>query len=138
MKKADKMKQIKNGFMKKFFTSKESLLQSIQVDFKFLQPIQKMLFCFAKFQRSQRFAKLLSKSQQTLDKELDLRKFIHRQRVQTTAVLGLLSSNQSLFVDKMSELVIRESSNFEEESSDKELYEVYNENEIYTEKITKS
>ena len=39
----------------------------------------------------------------------------------TNSVLGLLSGSQSRFVDKMSQLVIRESSNLEETSSDAEL-----------------
>ena len=56
-----------------------------------------------------------------MNKELDLRKFIHRQRLSTTALLGLLDGRQSLFVDKMSQLVIRDSSNLDETSSDEEL-----------------
>ena len=35
--------------------------------------------------------------------------------------MGLLSGSQSFFVDKMSQLVIRESSNLEETSQDSEL-----------------
>ena len=73
-----------------------------------------------------------------MDKELDLRKFIHRQRVFTTAILGLLSGTQSRFVDKMSQLVIRESSNLEETSSDQELSEPLNQDENYTAKMIKS
>ena len=64
---------------------------------------------------------MMMKSESSLTKELDLRKFIYRQRLQTTAILGLLSGAQSFFVDKMSQLVIRESSNLEETSSDDEL-----------------
>jgi len=73
-----------------------------------------------------------------MDKELDLRKFIHRQRVFTTAILGLLSGTQSQFVDKMSQLVIRESSNLEETSSDQELSDPLNQDETYTAKMIKS
>ena len=74
-----------------------------------------------------------------MDKELDLQKFIHRQRVFTTAILGLLSRTQSKFVDKMSQLVIRESSNFEETSSDQELLsDLLNQDENYTAKMIKS
>ena len=38
-----------------------------------------------------------------------------------TAILGLLSGRQSYFVDKMSQLIIRESSNLEETSDDSDL-----------------
>ena len=38
-----------------------------------------------------------------------------------TAILGLLSGRQSFFVDKMSQMIIRESSNCEETSHDEEL-----------------
>ena len=53
------------------------------------------------------------KAKSRIDKELDLRKFILRQRMQATALLGLLNGRQSLFVDKMSQMVIRESDNFD-------------------------
>lgn len=39
----------------------------------------------------QKFEKFMRKSQSLIDKELDFKKFITRQRVTTTAVLGLLS-----------------------------------------------
>lgn len=64
---------------------------------------------------------MMNKAKSRIDKELDLRKFIHRQRLQATAMLGLLNGRQSLFVDKMSQLVIRESDNLDETSSDNEL-----------------
>ena len=64
---------------------------------------------------------MLNKSQSRLEKEMDLQKFIHRQRVFITAVLGLLSGRQSAFVDKYSQLVIRESSVTDGTSSDAEL-----------------
>ena len=41
-----------------------------------------------------------------LDQELDLKRFIKRQRATTMAVLGLLSGRKSRLVDKLSELVI--------------------------------
>ena len=63
----------------------------------------------------------MNKATSKLDKELDLRKFIYRQRLQTTAILGLLNGRQSFFVDKMSQMVIRESSNLDETSTDGEL-----------------
>ena len=60
-----------------------------------------------------------------MDKELDLQKFIHRQRIQVNAMLGLLNSHQSLFVDKMSQIIIHESSDFVTTSSDDELDDLH-------------
>ena len=54
-------------------------------------------------------------------KELDLQKFMHRQRLWTTSMLGLLDGRQSLFVNKMSQLIIRESSDSQNTSDDNEL-----------------
>lgn len=64
---------------------------------------------------------MLMKSQSELSKELDLKKFLHRQRLQSVAILGLLNGRQSFFVDKMSQMFIRESSNHSLTSSDEEL-----------------
>ena len=54
---------------------------------------------------------------------MDLHKFIFRQRLQTTAILALLKGRQSAFVDKMSELVLHESTDNDHiaNSSDDEL-----------------
>ena len=54
---------------------------------------------------------------------MDLQKFIFRQRVHTTAILALLKGKQSVFVDKMSELVLQESTESDHiaSSSDDEL-----------------
>ena len=54
---------------------------------------------------------------------MDFHKFIFRQRLQTTAVLALLKGRQSAFVDKMSELVLQESTEDDHiaDSSDDEL-----------------
>ena len=79
---------------------------------------------------------MMLKSESSLAKELDLRKFIYRQRLQTTAILGLLSGGQSFFVDKMSQLVIRESSNLEETSSDSELSDWQRDNMDYAKNMT--
>jgi len=48
MKTGGELDKIKNGFMEKFFTNKESLLKSIKLDFQFLKPIKNVLFCYAK------------------------------------------------------------------------------------------
>ena len=52
-----------------------------------------------------------------MDKEMDLQKFIIRQRLQTTAILALLKGRQTFIVDKMSQLVLHDSTDFEEQSS---------------------
>ena len=44
---------------------------------------------------------------------MDLQKFLHRQRVLVTSLLGMLKSRQTIFVDKFSQLLIRESSDME-------------------------
>ena len=64
---------------------------------------------------------MLSKAHSRISKELDLQKFIHRQRVFITATLSLLNGNQKSYADKYSQLVIRESSDFNATSSDAEL-----------------
>lgn len=55
-----------------------------------------------------------------------------------TAILGLLSGRQSFFVDKMSQMVIRESSNLEETSSDNDLSDWQRDNMDYVKKMTDS
>ena len=50
----------------------------------------------------------MKKSNDRLMKEMDLKKFITRQRLATTALLGLLTGQQTFFIDKMSQLVIDE------------------------------
>ena len=68
--------------------------------------------------------KLLRKSVTQVDKELDLQKIIHRLRLLLMATLGSLTPEQSVYVDTMSHVVIRESSDLDYTSSDKELDEV--------------
>ena len=52
---------------------------------------------------------------------MDLKKFLMRQRISTNAILSLLTGRQTYFIDKMSQMVVRESSNFEWTSSDEQL-----------------
>ena len=53
-------------------------------------------------------------------------------------MLGLLSGRQSYLVDKMSQLIIRESSNFEETSCDSELSDWQRDNMQYARSMTHS
>ena len=97
-----------------------TLLESIYAEFMFVTSIKKISFYVANLFCDKAYKKKMVKSHSRLTKELDLRKFMHRQRVFTTAAIGLLSGPQSLFVNKMSQLIIRESS-ASETSGDDEL-----------------
>ena len=50
-----------------------------------------------------------------------MHKFIHRIRLLVTAAMGLLTTQQSVFVDINSKIIVRESSVSGETSSDNEL-----------------
>lgn len=50
-------------------------------------------------------------------------------------MLGLLSGRQSLFVDKMSQMVIRESDNLDETSSDNELSDWQRDDMVYVKRM---
>lgn len=63
------------------------------------------------------FKKMKAKSRKSVAKEMDLLKFIQGQRWQATAILGLLTGRQSFFVEKLSQMVINESSDLDESSS---------------------
>ena len=60
------------------------------------------LFRSARRSVSYQFGQLLKKADSSVNKELDLKKFLVRQRIQSTSLLGLLSGRQTYFVDKMS------------------------------------
>lgn len=116
----------------------ESILKSIRLDFQNMIPIKRVncyrsFFCCLK-----NYRQMLLKSQSKISKELDLRKFIYRQRLQTTAILGLLTGRQNFFVDKMSQLVIRESSNLDETSDDSELSDWQQDNMDYAKALAES
>lgn len=53
-----------------------------------------------------------------------MQKFIQRIRTQTLTSLGLLTKSQSIFVDKMSQIIINESTDSNTTSSDNELNEI--------------
>ena len=52
--------------------------------------------------------KKIAKSNRKISRELDLQKFIHRQRVQMNAIMGLLSCSQQFFVHRLSKLYLNE------------------------------
>ena len=74
---------------------------------------------------------MLRKSESSLQKELDLKKFITRQRLSTYAILSLLKSRQRFQIDRMSQMVVRESSNFEWTSSDEDLSDMNLDSKIF-------
>ena len=93
----------------------EKMLNQLTRALKAIEPIsfvkyicQSCFFCpnRCKNERLKKYKKVMMRSQSKLMKELDLQKFIFRQRLQTTAILALLKGRQCFIVDKMSELVI--------------------------------
>ena len=127
----------------------KQILSHIKRNFQKMKKIDKQGFfiyllnalcCFCrKHSKAHRYNWWLNKSQSSITKEMDLRKFIFRQRLTTNAMLGLLSGRQSFFVDKMSQLIIRESdSQTEYTSSDNELSDWNEDNMRYVEKMAHS
>ena len=85
--------------------TQSSQLSLLQRDFKKLLSIPKMrfiryFFCRRAKDRKKYHSKLRQAKKQ-LKRELDLNLFIKRQRMFTTAILGLLSRNQVFYVSKM-------------------------------------
>ena len=60
------------------------------------------LRCFDQTEKSKRYLGWMNKASSGIIKELDLQKFLHRQRVSLNAVISLLKSRQLSFVDKFS------------------------------------
>ena len=73
-----------------------------------------------------------------MKKELDLKKFLVRQRVQSTSLLGLLSGRHTYFVDKMSQLIIRDSEDGDMTSADSELSDWEHDNMTFAKSIVLS
>ena len=116
----------------------EALMKQIRSDFQVVKPIDKLNFYNTYLCCRRDYKKMLLKAQSSLDKELDLRKFVYRQRLAMNSLIGLLTGRQNFFVDKLSQLIIRESSNLEETSSDQELSDWQRDNMTYAERMTKS
>ena len=104
-------------------TTKDDLAvaETIIRDFSLQRSIEKLGFYATNLLCKKSYKKKMVKAHSKLEKELDLQKFIHRQRLWTTSMLGLLTGRQSLFVNKMSQMIIRESSDSEHTSDDDEL-----------------
>ena len=81
---------------------------------------------------------MINKSTARLSKELDLQKFLHRQRVLVVTLLGLLTGRQKNFVDSFSQLVIRESDDMEETSEDDVLVDLGKKNMDFVDQMKAS
>ena len=64
------------------------------------------------------YKKMLAKATSSVKKELDLIKFIQRQRLQTFTTLSVFNSRQKYVADKMSTMIIRESSDLNDQTED--------------------
>ena len=65
---------------------------------------------FIRLFRSPKRNKLLEKSVSKIDEQLDLVRFLRNMRFQMTAVTGLLTRHQKLYVQRISPIIINESS----------------------------
>jgi len=114
-----------NGDTKMYLEEDEhQVLHQMQWDCEKSQAVRPKSFCetiFCRDSAQKSFRRSLEKAQTTLDRELDLSKFVHRQRVTSNALQALLTCSQMAFVDKMSRLLIHESSHNEDTSEDGEL-----------------
>ena len=50
----------------------------------------------------ERYKNVINKASTRISKEMDLQKFLHRQRFMVTSLLGLLKGRQSIYVDYFS------------------------------------
>ena len=73
---------------------------------------------------------MLKKAESSITKELDLVKFIHRQRLQTFTTLATLNASQRFVVDKMATMLIRESSDLDDSTSNDDELEQVNEFDV--------
>lgn len=101
------------------------LENSIKFDFTQTESIQTENFLESQLKCRGKLRKQMARSSSRVTKELDIVKFIRRQRLNAFAVMSLLNGRQKFFVDHMSQLTMRESSNFEETSCDNELDNSY-------------
>ena len=81
------------------------------------------------------YQRMLGKSEITIKKELDLQKFIQRQRVLITALLGFLKPHQNWYVHKFSRLTINLSSEEEAKGSDTEFSDCNKQKKRFVDRI---
>mmetsp|Transcript_15901 Transcript_15901/g.20065 ORF Transcript_15901/g.20065 Transcript_15901/m.20065 type:complete len:180 (+) Transcript_15901:1292-1831(+) len=68
--------------------------------------------------RKSKFKRMLAKAESSITKELDIVKFLQRQRLQSYMALAILNGRQQYLADKMATMLIRESSDFDESTDD--------------------
>ena len=68
--------------------------------------------------RYTKYERMTRRAHTEIDKNLDLRKFIMRQRVASMTSLGLLTKDQSIFAHKMGQIVLPESTGLSSEEFD--------------------
>ena len=80
-------------------------------DFKNLKPIvkQNCLLISLGCRKRTRFKQMMAKAESEVGKELDLIKFLHRQRLHTYTTMAILDGRQQFIADKMAKMIIRES-----------------------------
>ena len=87
--------KINTTFFKKYFDKdarNETLLfNNIRHDFQVTKVFKKLTFYAVNLFCNRQYKEMLHIAKIKIDKELDLRKFILRQRLLTTAILGLLN-----------------------------------------------
>ena len=85
-----------------------NLTENVLKDFKETERMQTtnfMMHLYERWKKPQRH-RLLMKAEKHLDRELELARFLKRTRLQTTAMLGLLTPKQRLFAEKSSNIVV--------------------------------
>ena len=81
---------------------------------------------------------MLKRSSFVIKKELDLQKFLHKQRVAVTALLSLLKPRQNHFVDDLSKLKMREDSDQNFDHTESENTDWAKESMVYAAKMVAS
>ena len=79
-----------------------AIFERMMREFKIRERIKRLSFFSANFLCKRNYKTQIIKSHSKMMKELDLQKFIHRQRLLTTSLIGLLDGKQTVFVNKMS------------------------------------
>ena len=89
-------------------------------DFSHARNINKqgMIMTFLGCGREKKYRKMMAKAQSKIDGELDLVKFIHSKRVNTYTALALMNGRQQYVADKLSGMIIRESSDLDSGTSE--------------------
>ena len=101
-------------------------------DFKNVQLIKKRNFILTMCgcNRQTRYKSMLAKAEGDIAKELDLVKFLQRQRLTSFTALATLNSRQQYVADKMSTMLIRESSDLDEDTDEDFELEMENQADV--------